>query len=210
MKLKIGGIVFEISFPLAAVMTAVILFDSSLSVVVCFLSVIFHESGHLVMLHHFGCMPESIRLTLFDIAIVDKSKSLRGFSQEIAVVMAGIAFNFLFGTAALILLHIFSGGIWELFVNANYTLAFFNLLPAETLDGGQALLLILCRKMEMRKAMITADIISVVIIIPLGILGFIVLLRSKYNFSLLLTAIYLLAVLLMKHPLLPVWKKQKK
>lgn len=46
MKLKIYGVTFEISYPLAVIMTAVIIYDSSMSVLSCFVSVILHESGH--------------------------------------------------------------------------------------------------------------------------------------------------------------------
>lgn len=202
MKLRLRGIVFEISYPLAAVMTAVILYDRSMSVLACLISVVIHESGHLLMLRRYGCKPDRIRLTLFDIAILDKRGALRGMKQELAVTVAGAAMNTLWG-----LFFLTAGQIWfrdsellTLLVNANFTLAFFNMLPAETLDGGQALLLILCSRLEPKKAMLIRDIVSVFFIIPLGILGFLVLLRSVYNFTLLLTAVYLMAVLIMKDP----------
>lgn len=199
-KIKIGKIIFEISFPLTAVMTASILFDSSLSVTICFISVLIHELGHIAVLHHFGCTPEKIKLTLFDVAIVDSSKQIRDFKEELAVVLAGVISNFLVGIISLIMFQTLKFGVFELLLNTNFTLAFFNILPVETLDGGQALMLILSRKNDIRKAVLISDVISFMIIIPLGIIGFIVLLRSKYNFSLLLTAVYLLAVLLMKKP----------
>ena len=75
MKIKTGSLIWEISFPLAAVMTAVILYDSSLSVTVCFLSVIIHESGHLAVMRLFGIRPERIRLRLFDFG-------LQGYQRE--------------------------------------------------------------------------------------------------------------------------------
>ena len=200
MKLKIYGVTFEISYPLAVIMTAVIIYDSSMSVLSCFVSVILHESGHLLMLRYYGCMPDRIRLTLFDIAIVDSSKPLRGTKQELTVTLAGVAVNIIAGTAALIPEIFFGNDILKLFVNANLTLAFFNLLPAHTLDGGHAFMIKKKKKIDIRRAMLIQDILTAAVIIPLGILGFLVLLRSGYNFTLLVTALYLLAVLLMKSP----------
>ena len=98
----------------------------------------------------------------------------------------------------------------ELLINSNFTLAVFNLLPVGTLDGGQAVLMLLCQRLETDKAIKAADILSAIIIVPLGILGFLVLLRSRYNFSLLLTAVYLMGVLLLKEPHRFRSKKQEK
>ena len=189
-------------------MTAVIIYDSSMSVLACFISVILHESGHLIMLKRYGCMPDRIRLTLFDIAIVDSSKPLRGTRQELFVTLAGVAVNIAAGTAALIPELFFGTDMLTLFANANLTLAFFNLLPAYTLDGGQALMIILSRRVDIRLAMLIQDILTAAVIIPLGILGFLVLLRSGNNFTLLATAMYLLAVLLMKSPHIHIGEKK--
>ncbi len=210
LKIKLGGILFELSFPLVAVMTAVILYDSSLSAAVCFVSVLLHEGGHLLALIRFGCKPRRIRLTLFDIAIEDRRGHLRDFRREMIVVLAGPAVNLAAGSAACLLHGMLHDPVTELLINSNFTLAVFNLLPVGTLDGGQAVLMLLCQRLETDKAIKAADILSAIIIVPLGILGFLVLLRSRYNFSLLLTAVYLMGVLLLKEPHRFRSKKQEK
>lgn len=193
MKLKIGRLTLEMSFPLVAVMTLIILYDNSLSVVVCFLAVLIHESGHLLALHHYGSFPSRIRLTLFDFAICDQKKSLRGLRQELVVILAGVTFNIIFALFAFGINCLFPDIFWERLFDANLTLAVFNSLPADSLDGGQAAFLLLCEKTDIHKATKMLDIISFIILLPIGVLGFLVLLRSKYNFSLLLTALYLIA-----------------
>ena len=67
------------------------------------------------------------------------------------------------------------------------------------LDGGQALLIILCRFLSPRTASIVLDVISFIILIPAACIGFFVLLNSQYNFTLLITALYLIALILLKH-----------
>ena len=194
MKIKTGSLIWEISFPLAAVMTAVILYDSSLSVTVCFLSVIIHESGHLAVMRLFGIRPERIRLRLFDFAIIDRSKTLLSFAQELAVISAGVTANLL--TAGICLF--IPGDTASKLVSADLTLALFNALPIGSLDGGQALSLILCRYLNIEKALLAADIISVLTLIPLTAFGFLVLMKTGYNFSVLLAAIYLAAQIIIK------------
>lgn len=193
MKIKTGSLVWEISFPLAAVMTAVILYDSNMSVSICFLSVLIHEAGHLAVMRFFGISPERIRLTLFDFAIVDRSKTSISSGRETAVILAGICANLLTAAAAMP----WSGETAEKIVSTNLTLAAFNGLPIGNLDGGQALSLILCRLMSIDRAIYVSRIISVIFLVPLTALGFIVLFRTGYNFSILLTALYLAAMLYM-------------
>ncbi|MBQ8133698.1 MAG: hypothetical protein IJ192_04755 [Clostridia bacterium] len=199
MRFRFGSLTLEMSFPLVAVMTAAVLYDSTLSVAVCFAAVILHEGGHLLVLWKLHSMPKHIKLTLFDIAIIDKNKSVRGTKRELAVVLAGIVSNLLFGALSALLLHFTGIAFFEGLLNANLTLAVFNSLPVDSLDGGQALFLLLCEKMNMYRAMTILDIISVIVLIPTACLGFLVLLRSGYNFTLLLTAFYLMGVVIMRH-----------
>lgn len=199
MKLIFGKLTVDISFPLAVVMTAVILYDSTSSVLVCLIAVILHESGHLLMLYRFGSFPKRIKLTLFDIAITDTHKAVRGFSRELAVILAGIVSNIIFFLFSLILYLVYPCAFLEGFTAANLSLALFNALPVDSLDGGQALVLILSRHFSPDKAVRIVDIISLIILFPLLIPGFLLLLQSKYNFSLLLTALYLIALILIKN-----------
>ena len=198
MHIKIGNLTVELSFPLAAAMTAVIICDSSMSVTICFIAAIMHEAGHILALRRYGSFPKKIKLTLFDIAIIDRNKQLRGLKKELVVILAGVTVN----TAAAILSYalnkFFPCTFFENLLAANLTLAVFNSLPVDSLDGGQAVFLLLCEKMDIKRAMAVLDVISFIILIPIGCLGFLVLLKSKYNFTLLLTAIYLMALILIR------------
>ena len=105
MKARLFGTVFELSYPLTAAITAVIILDGSAAVFICLLAAAMHESGHIIMLRHFGTMPEKIKLSLFDAAIIDRKKSLRKNSQELFVILAGIAVNYLSVIAGMIIYH---------------------------------------------------------------------------------------------------------
>ncbi len=199
MTLRIGKLILEISYPLTAVMTAIIILDTSLSVMVCFAAAIMHEAGHIFMLCRYNAMPKRIKLTLFDIAIIDNKKYSRSYTQELAVVLAGVFVNFISAAIFYLLYVSFKNQIFIMLFSANLGLGIFNILPVDNLDGGQALLILLCKFFSPQTAHTVLDIISFVVLIPTACLGFILLIESRYNFTLLVTAIYLVALILLKH-----------
>lgn len=199
MTFRLGELRVEVSYPLAAAMALILIYDTSMSAALCLAAAVLHESGHLLMLHRFGSFPKKIRLTLFDIAITDSGKALRSTGKELAVTLAGIASNLLFGAASLAAGIASGSGALYSFAAANLSLAAFNSLPVQSLDGGQALLILLCRKMSPDRAFFVLDIISLAVLIPCAVCGFLVLLRSRWNFSLLVTSLYLLALVLLRN-----------
>lgn len=196
MKLRTKALTLEISFPLAAAVTAVLIIDSSAAV--CLLCAVIHECGHLAALYRFGAFPKRISLSLFDIAISDSRKPLRKMSEELTVILAGITANI---TAMILFICIrlyFPSDFADDMIYSNLILALFNGLPVCSLDGGQALYIILCRRLKLRYAEIAADIISFAVLLPLLATGFLLLIRTGYNFFLLLAAAYLMLLLILK------------
>lgn len=210
MSFRLNGIDFELSYPLIGLMTAVIIADTSMSVLVCLIAVIMHEAGHLVAMKCFGCAPDKIRLTLFDIAISDKSSHLRSDMASLVISLAGPAVNLISAAVlysfCLASVYVFrcdippaAYGVMTAFADSHLALGLFNLLPVDTLDGGQAIMILLMKKTDIRTALKITEIVSLVILIPSAVLGFIVLIRSKYNFTLLLTSLYLIFTVVSRH-----------
>ncbi len=198
MRLRAGPYTLDISFPLTAVMTAVILLDRSLSAAACFSAVLLHESGHLLVLRLQGTPARHFRLTLFDVAILDKRKPLRSLPAEAAVIYAGIAANAAGAALSLAAERAGGGEFFTLWAAANLSLAVFNGLPVESLDGGQGLALLLSHWLGPAKAFRLMGPISFCVLLPTATVGFYLLLQTKYNFSLLLTAVYLMALLVLR------------
>ena len=196
MTFKIGKLYIELSFPLVALMTAVIIFDTSMSVIICFAGIIGHETGHILAMRHFGSYPQKIKLTLFDIAIIDRKKITLSDNAELIITLAGVTVNFIL---AIISYFFIQNPYIEIFFNTNLTLGLFNSLPIDSLDGGQALFILLSKKFSAFTSVKILDTVSFIILIPLAVMGFLVLLRSKYNFTLLLTALYLISIILIKN-----------
>lgn len=194
-----GKVKIVLSFPLAAAMTAVVIADTTQSVILCCLSALLHECGHLAVMKHYGIIPTEIRMSLFDIAIIAPQKQYRGIKQSIAIDLAGVAVNLVCGSV-LALIYFFCQSRFVLTaVGSHFMLFLFNILPIESLDGGHALTLLLSLKTDMERAEKIVAVVSFVILIPLSAAGFLLLLRSKYNFTLLLSGLYLIVVLFKKY-----------
>ncbi|MGN1132156.1 MAG: site-2 protease family protein [Ruminococcus sp.] len=78
-----------------------------------------------------------------------------------------------------------------MFALANLFIGIFNVLPVSTLDGGQAINILLSRYFSQRVTDIVINIITIVFSIPIFTMGIIILLSTGYNFSFLLLGVYL-------------------
>ena len=145
----------------------------------------------------FGVPPREVRLNPFGIDIVEQDDSGRSYGKDSLIALAGPAINLL---AWLIGWGIQQGlgadiGEWML---ANLAIGLMNLMPVESLDGGQALYAALCIQWSEETSAKIVVAVSFVTLIPLATTGFFLLLQSHYNFSLLLISVYLIFLLLWK------------
>lgn len=198
MKLKIFGIEIRLSFIPAALLSVLIVLDQSGNLCCCLLSAILHELGHIIAMCRRNCKPEKIVIKLFDIQIIDGKRSFCSQKDSLVIVLSGALTNFALSLISAILYYFFEIEILYLFTIVNFLTGAFNLLPVSNLDGGQALYLLLSRKFSEKSTERIIDALTVILILPTAILGFVVLFQSKYNFSLLLISIYLVLSLILK------------
>lgn len=180
-----------VGFPFAAAVTLMFLYDTSGTAVVSVCAAFLHELGHLLCLFWFGETPQSLKLGLSGMEIVRAKGQRLSFPREIAAALAGPLVNlFLFFVLAAWSGWGSNARLLEA-ASVNLLLALFNLLPVSALDGGRALYFFMCRFCTMQAAQRMVTICSVLCLLPCAFLGFYLLLRSGYNFSLLLVTIYL-------------------
>ena len=178
MKLKVCGVNIKLSYPLAAGVTLLLVCDTTGAVMCGLCASFMHELGH-------------IRLSVFDIGITDISKSRRSITAEITIILSGIFVNLVLSLLSYMLYNESRFYIFRYFALANLTLGLFNALPVETLDGGEALSLILRRYFSEKAVYIITLVLSLAVIVPLGYLSVKALLNSVYNFTLLFAVLYL-------------------
>ena len=178
----------KISFFFALTLALLGIFDKTNSALLCLLSALLHESGHLCALLLFRETPKEIVFTPFGIRIERKNTNNLSFLKESFCAFAGPLVN-------LILALIFKD---TYFSEINLVIGILNLLPCEPLDGSKILENMLKTKLDFEKAVKISLIVSCITVFPVAILGFIVLFQSKYNFTLLFVSIYLIFFIAIK------------
>ncbi|HCA04998.1 MAG TPA: peptidase M50 [Ruminococcaceae bacterium] len=197
MKLKLKKTELEISYILICAAAVCVISGIYKTVVYCVLAVVIHESGHLAAMKALGYFPKRIKISLFEINISDSNRQNRTARENLIIIFFGPAANFICFIACYLLYLVGK----EIFLQAaltNLSVFCLNSLPVITLDGGQFLYILLCKKLEPAKAARIITVLTVIILIPLAAAGFLLLLRSKYNFSLLFVSVYLLMSLFMR------------
>ena len=161
--------------------------------IACFLAVCLHEFAHLALLWVFGAFPPQIVISALGCRAVLKGEQTLSDLCHMAVSLAGPGANWLSFLAAFCL---GSGG--SLFAGASLALAITHSLPVEPLDGGLALRYLLRSRLGADKAEGVCRVLSALFLFPLAVLGFFVLLHTRYNYSLLALSLYLMLYLVLK------------
>lgn len=194
LSVKIFSCRIELKFSFFALLAFCTLFAGFSGGAALFAAVLLHELSHLAVLAWFRSPPEKLIISSLGCRLVKKSQNNLSFFQNAAVSLGGPLGNLIIFTA------------FSVFGAADSTLAMsclalgvFHLLPIEPLDGGLALHYILSRYFSHSTAAKITLIISLIFLLPLAVLGFVVLLRTKYNFSLLAVTFYLILYFVLKH-----------
>jgi len=152
-----------------------------------------HEAGHLAALWCFRAAPRRVTVSALGLRLMLPAGPGPGGWRGAAVSLMGPGVNGL-----CFLLCWAAGRPVTPFALANFSLAALHSLPVEPLDGGLALRRLLEGRFGPGQASLICRWVSVVFLVPLGGLGFFVLLRTRYNFSLLALAVYLMLYLVLK------------
>lgn len=191
------GCRLKISFCFIALVAAMLIIDHSGAMIWGMIAAILHELGHIFAMALQGGRPNEIRFGLFDIAIIDAQRKRNDYLHDAFVLLAGPFVNFLAGIIFYALFVVSKVEFMLIPAWQNLFLGLMNILPIESLDGGQILFALLCRK-KVKNPELIVQVLSFIALLPLASLGFYILLCSKYNFSLLMVSCYLMAVTLLK------------
>ncbi len=195
LSIKCFKIPVRLSYPAVALFTlSVIISGKDSMICLCLFCSVFHELGHLFLICRFCGKPRGISVNLGDIAIESDTTCLSK-SGELLIDIAGPISNFLLSLLTILLYFFTNAPILLNLCLCSLFIGLFNLLPLKSLDGGNILYNILTNKFTLKTADTILNIISVIFIIPFLVGGFLILFISKYNYSLLLIAIYLILLI---------------
>ncbi len=197
MKLRLGATELELSYTLLCAAAVCVLSGLWSRFVWCAAAIAIHEGGHLLVMACSGYFPKRIKISLFAIDITDSARQQRSARENLRIIFFGPFANFICFLPSYLLYLIGIASILP-FAAANLSVGLFNLLPVMSLDGGQLLYLLLCRRLPHEKAEKAVDVLTFALLLPLAALGLWVLLESKHNFSLLFVCAYLVLSLLLR------------
>lgn len=194
LSFKLLGVKIEISYLLISMLALFSYFDKSGIFLAAFFSALLHECGHIIAtiickipIKELAFKPFGIRMRL------RTSLELVCFKNKLIILFGGSFTNFIF-----FLLFWAAFGKISDYAIVHLITGVFNLLPSGTLDGGRILEQILSLKIPEHRAKLFCDIISMIFAILLFVLGLFILMRTKYNISLLITAIYLFIMIIVR------------
>lgn len=197
-SIAVGRCRVEFHFGFAAAVTFLLLADKSGIGIAGAVAAILHEAGHLICMQWLGVPAIRVKFGLFGLEILEEKRSGEAYTADIFIALAGPFANLVVFLLLLPFQLFFPSPLCFRLLSVNAVLAAFHLLPVEPLDGGQALYAALCRRLPIHTAERLTSAISFLTLLPLGLLGFLVLLRSRYNFTLLLISGYLMLLMLLK------------
>ena len=200
MCFKIFGCNITVSFLFLCFITSLMLFDNSGLIKWGFCAAFIHEAGHIIAMVYKNIKPEEIKLGLFDISIIkNKTCNYISFKDEVIILISGSLANLAISCICFIIGLNVDNNMCLILIQENLFLGLMNLLPVESLDGGDLLYIIISEKINVVVAKRILHLTSFIILIPLMSIGFLILFKSKCNFSLLLVSFYLLTVILEKN-----------
>lgn len=188
-----GQTLWRISLLFPAVVVVLLTLDTGRTALWCLIASAMHEAGHFSALLSCGGLPSVISIGLFGVRMETAERSALSYRQNLWISLAGPLVNLI----SLLLLAAF-GRSSTVPAMVHGTMAFLNLLPIEPLDGGQALLYALSSRLLADKAERIVWMVSLCFLFPLAVAGFYLLIRSRYNFTLLVLCLYLGLLILCK------------
>lgn len=152
-----------------------------------------HELGHIISAK---ILKIPIRKINFGAMSIDIEKPLvyykKSFTQKMIIILSGFIFN-LFLFIILSGIYIITKNEFIILVAAqSLVIGLVNLLPIESLDGGEAANLILSRFFSYEKSKKISTMLSLIFLVPAVVFGIFLIAKSWQNASLVMLVLYLI------------------
>lgn len=191
MTFRLCGIQFHITFLFVAFLAFIISLKAPANVFITVISSVFHEIGHLSIMMISGCKPKIVKFEMIGMNIIRQEDLKINTKSEIAISLGGPIMNCLVLVISCVILCFYDSQLIMTCACINLILMIFNLLPIKSLDGGAVLYFILSRFFENSLCSKILNITSILFISIMYLWAVYVLVITKYNFSLIIIAIFL-------------------
>ncbi len=182
-----------------AMLAFILIMDSSYAAVFGILSAIIHELGHVIAIVLKDGKVKELKFGLVNVDMLNEASftELRA-KDEFFILLSGSILNFACAFVFISVYFLLRMSIFKVIAIQNLFIGAVNLLPISSLDGGRILSIFISQKLDLELSEKILDITSFIFLVPLGVLGFMILIKSRYNFSLLILGLYLLSYILFK------------
>lgn len=168
------------------------LFDNSGLLLPLAISVAVHEIGHYIFIKIFGGHVHTLKLEFVGLDMEYEGMDI-SYWQEVLIAISGPLFSFILAyCAALYGKHNGSQDAYYL-AGVSFVLGLFNAMPVRQLDGGRSLYMLVSWLFGINIAEIVVCAVSCVTIFLLLTAGAALLIITRWNFTLLVFALWLLA-----------------
>ncbi len=198
MTLIINDTRYRVDFTFALTVTLMLIFCQEDTVIICLLSSLFHEAGHLILMCLFRQKITDVTFGAFGIRINRLSTCNLSYKKEAIIASGGICINFLIALVSVICYSLY-GNDFSLRLSAvNIFIALFNMIPIDTLDIGRVLRYTLLCRYDENKSDRILYIISAVSVNLLAVGCIVYTVAFAVNPSLIAVTIYLYVITLFK------------
>ena len=198
MTLIINNTRYRVDFTFSLTVTLMLLFCQEDTVIICLMSSLFHEAGHIALMHLFHQKITDVTFGAFGVRINRLSTANLSYKKEAIIAFGGIGINFLIAFAGIIYYYL-SGSDFALKLTAvNVFIALFNMIPIDTLDIGRVLRYTLLYSIDEDKCDRILSVISLIFINLLAVICFSYTILIGFNLSLITVTLYLYVITLFK------------
>lgn len=196
MRFKFLETEIYISFLFSAIICAMLAFDKTGLILPVIIAVALHEAGHLFTMWLTGSAPKEIRLIPASVQII--SSMQRSREKEILVALSGPAVNLILFLSFYFNYVAFDNEQSLYYSLINLIIGLFNLLPVTGLDGGTILFNVLCRFLELNKAILVLRLVTFILAFITLTLGIYAAVNGKFNLSIFIIGLYFIVMNLIK------------
>ena len=196
MNFKLSNCIIKINFSFLLLLTLALYLNKK-NFLLLIISAVIHELSHVVAMLLVKIPIREINVSAFDFEI---KKNIEDTNKTFFVLIAGPICNLLiFLLFFMFRSTIFFNDTFKIFFINNLFLFLLNILPIYSLDGGQILYYFLTKKLDIVKSNKILDVLSFTFSLVLIALGVYILIKSRYNYSLLFLGLYLMFTIILKN-----------
>ncbi len=189
---------YRVDFTFGLTVTLMLLLCREDTVILCLVSSMLHEFGHLFFMYIFHQRAESVTFGAFGIRIQRRSSCILSYNKEAVIASGGILINFLIAFFSYLYYYLQSSSFALKLMGVNIIIALFNMIPIEVLDMGRVIRYTLLSFTGENLCDRILKIVSVIFVNALAVATVCCSIFIGINISLIAVTLYLYIITLIK------------